>query len=389
MNINIKPVIHNLCLFMLTLFGLNAQAQFNQVALEHRLRPDSLSRGFSVDLYNFNFVRNYEFFNNLQDGYTLYGTQLMPQLVYSPNAHLLLSAGAYFRKDFGSRGIYEIEPLFSLKYNKDNLTLIFGALEGNVNHRYVDPLFDLERKLVSPIEYGTQLVIEKKNLFIDTWISWEKMIYKPSPVQEVISGGISAERTITDKNNFKVSLPVQFIATHEGGQIDTGNTPPLTTLFNGAVGIKLRKTLSGNGAFRDVFTDNYLIAYKDFSPIKRRAFESGLGVWLNVGVTTKIGTFVASYLDASGFISIKGMPLLQSVSQNVNHPGYAEKNRKVFMLRHSMQKELVKNLFLDLRLEPHINLNSPGANRIDFSNSIFLSYKQQFSLQSKKGSLSK
>ncbi|RYY11482.1 MAG: hypothetical protein EOO04_35150, partial [Chitinophagaceae bacterium] len=329
-------------LTILLILPVFSWAQFSQRAFEYRVRPDSSVTGsLQFHLENFNYVRNYEFFNQFQDGYTLYGAQLMPQFVYQAHANLAVIGGAYLRKDFGAKGFFDIQPLISLKYQKNSTTLIFGALEGNVQHRYIDPLFDLERKITNPLEYGTQLILQKERFFMDTWISWEQMIYKPSPIQEVISGGVSAEQLLSDKNGLRFSLPVQFVATHEGGQIDTGLTLPLTTLFNGAVGFKLRKQLSADGKIKDIFTENYLVGYKDFSPIKRRAFQGGSGIWLNAGITTSIGTFVASYWQGNGFISIKGMPLFQSVSQNINYPGYAEKSRKVLMIRHSMQKELL------------------------------------------------
>ncbi|MDQ7949449.1 MAG: hypothetical protein REI93_11410, partial [Pedobacter sp.] len=58
-------------------------AQLPNVDLFNRIRPaDSLNKELHFNLYNFNYVRNYEYSNKFHDGYTLYGTQLMPQLVY-------------------------------------------------------------------------------------------------------------------------------------------------------------------------------------------------------------------------------------------------------------------------------------------------------------------
>jgi hypothetical protein len=37
-------------------------------------------------------------------------------------------------------------------------------------------LFNVKRKITSPIEYGTQLLIEKEKFTPDTWIAWQKMI---------------------------------------------------------------------------------------------------------------------------------------------------------------------------------------------------------------------
>ncbi|RZJ66346.1 MAG: hypothetical protein EOO47_25425, partial [Flavobacterium sp.] len=138
-------------------FAFGARAQFNNEAIYNRIRPaDSLEKELHLNFYNFNYVRNYEYSNKFHDGYTLYGTQIEPQLVYYANPNLAITAGAYLRKDFGNEGIYDAKPLFSLKYHKRNLTLVFGSLEGNIQHNYIEPIYNFERKITSPIEYGTQ-----------------------------------------------------------------------------------------------------------------------------------------------------------------------------------------------------------------------------------------
>ena len=118
-----------LLLFLIILVSFTAKAQFNNEAIYNRIRPsDSLNKELHFNFYNFNYVRNYEYSNNFHDGYTLYGTQLEPKLVYYAHPNLAITAGAYLRKDFGNEGVYDTKPLFNLTYKKRNLTLIFGSL---------------------------------------------------------------------------------------------------------------------------------------------------------------------------------------------------------------------------------------------------------------------
>ena len=125
-----------------------SKAQLLNDSLEYRIRPDSLKTGeLHLSINNFNYLRNYEYFNKIQDGYTLFGAQLEPQLVYYAHPRLAVTAGVHLRKDFGGRGIYKTYPLFSIKYQKGNTTLINGVLEGNIHHRMVEPLFDFEKKI--------------------------------------------------------------------------------------------------------------------------------------------------------------------------------------------------------------------------------------------------
>ncbi|SDG32760.1 hypothetical protein SAMN05421827_105154 [Pedobacter terrae] len=355
-----------------------ASAQFNQSAFENRIRPDSsLTNEVHFNFYNLNYVRNYEYTNDFHDGYTLYGTQLQPQLVYYAHPNLAITAGAFIRKDFGRNGISDAKPLFSVKYHKRNLTLIFGSLEGNIQHKYIEPLYDFERILTTPIEYGTQLLVERKRFTLDAWIAWQKMIYKGDPTKEEIIGGLSTESFLIKNDEWKLSIPAQFLAFHQGGQIDVLKEIPITTMFNGATGIKLHKDINSN--IKQVYTDNYVAVYKDFSPDKRRAYQGGFGLWLNAGVESKWGSLVASYWKGNNFISIKGMPLYESVSDNLYSPGLRQSSRNIVSLRYAYQKELIPHLYLDVRFEPHIDLDHTDK-QLQFNHSFFLTYKQDFKL---------
>ncbi|WP_443946087.1 hypothetical protein ACJVDH_02970 [Pedobacter sp. AW1-32] len=353
-------------------------AQFDQTAIENRIRPDSsLTNEVHFNFYNFNYVRNYEYTNDFHDGYTLYGTQLQPQLVYYAHPNLAITAGAFIRKDFGRNGITDAKPLFSLKYHKRNLTLIFGSLEGGIQHKYIEPLYDFERTITNPIEYGTQLLVERKKFNLDAWIAWQKMIYTGEAAKEEIIGGLSTETTLAENNGWKFSVPAQFLVFHQGGQIDILKEIPITTMFNGAAGFKLHKKIGAN--VKEIYTDNYVAAYKDFSPDKRRAYEGGFGLWLNAGVVSKWGSLVATYWKGNNFISIKGMPLYESVSSNLYTNGLKQSGRNIVALRYAYQQELLPHLYLDVRFEPHVDLDNTDK-QLQFNHSFFLTYKQDFKL---------
>lgn len=359
-----------------------ASAQLPNDSLEYRIRPDSLRTGeLYLSIHNFNFLRNYEFFNNIQDGYTLYGAQLEPQLVYYAHPKLSLSAGIHLRKDFGGKGIYRTYPLFSIKYQSGHTSLINGVLEGNIHHRFIEPLFDFERKITNPVEYGTQVVINKPSLFLDAYVNWNNMIYKPSGEQEQIFAGGSSDITLKRTGRFKLSLPVQLIIFHQGGQIDTLDKP-LKTFFNGAAGIKLNYITGG--FIRSVNTENYLVGFNDHSSTKQQAYSNGKGLFLNAGVESRLGSLILSYWNGDRFISSAGMPLYQSVSNKIAHEGYTEKQRQLIFIRYVYQRELVPHFYLDFRVEPVIDLKSPESDPVEFYHSFFLSYRQEFRLTKKK-----
>lgn len=356
-----------------------SQAQILNDSLEYRIRPDSLKTGeLHLSIYNFNYLRNYEYFNKIQDGYTLFGAQLEPQIIYYVHPRLAVTAGVHVRKDFGGRGIYRTYPLFSIKYQRGNTTLINGVLEGNINHRLLDPIYDFEKKITEPVEYGTQFIINSKSIFLDAFINWKRMIYKPSPNQEQILGGLSSEFNLIKNSSITLSLPLQFTAFHQGGQIDIVDDP-LQTVVNTALGFKLKIPL--NGWLRNFRTEIYLLSYKDFSFTNIRAYSRGHGWYLNAGFDSKYGSLMGTIWNGMSFISTEGMPLYQSVSQHIANAGYTEQNRRLFILRYSYQKKLIPNLYLDFRFEPLIDLNeAAGSRKIEFSNSSFLMYKQELRL---------
>lgn len=362
-------------------FFLSSQllyGQFDNTALENRIRPDSAATGeIHFNFYNFNFVRNYEYTNAFHDGYTLYGTQIQPQVVYYAHPNLAVTMGVLMRKDFGNSGIHDYQPLFNLKYHKRHLTLAFGNLEGNIMHRYIEPIYDFERIIIDPVEYGTQLIIERDRFKLDAWIAWQHMIYRGDAEKEEILGGLSLEGTVAEFNGWKFSLPAQFLAHHRGGQIDELKDVPVTTIFNGATGFKIHKTLKGH--VKEIYTDNYIVGYTDLSKSRTQAFNGGFGVWLNAGVDSKFGSLLATYWNGNNFVTIKGMPLYSSVSHNLYNDGFRQNHRNIISLRYAYQKELVPNLYLDVRFEPHIDLDHPDK-QLQFNHSFFLIYKKDFKI---------
>lgn len=369
--------------FFCALAAVSVKAQLDNSYLYNRIRPaDSLTKEIHLNLYNFNYVRNYEYSNNFHDGYTLYGTQLEPQLVYYAHPNLAITAGAYLRKDFGNdKGLYDAKPLFNVKYSKNDLTLVFGSLEGNIQHNYIEPIYNFERKIKTPIEYGTQLLVNKEKFDLDAWIAWQKMIYTGDAAKEEIVGGFTTDITLIKNESWKLTVPAQMLVYHQGGQIDVLKEIPISTLFNGATGFTLSRKIGYN--VKQVYTNNYIAAYQDFSPTKTRAYQGGFGLWLNAGIDTRLGNFSTSYWKGNNFITIKGMPLYQSVSDNLYEKGYTENKRQILMFRYQYLKELVPNFFLDVRFEPHFDLQHSSSN-LQFNHSFFLTYKQDFKLFSTK-----
>jgi len=350
-------------------------AQLNNQALEKKLevKPEyEHDLRFGVDILGFN--RNNEYTNDIADGYTLFGYHLNPKLVYFPAKFVRLEAGVLLWKDFGTTNYRRVLPTFTLKLQKPHYQFLFGNLQANVSHRYIEPLYDFEKVINDPLENGVQFIWQRDKLYLDAWIDWQRMIYPGDPFQEEIEGGLSAEQRLWQhENGWRLGLPFQFTVQHKGGQIDASELP-LVTRFNGAAGLKLEKKLPSR-FWKALRTENYYLVYKDFSPSKLAPFTSGSGLYLNVGADTKGPNVLLSYWRGNGYIAEQGGRLFQSASTTYSHPDYLEKNRELLILRFSYDVLLTDDLTLTLRLEPLYDFNNP---QLEFSHGLYLHFNTDF-----------
>jgi len=238
----------------------------------------------NFSLYNLNFNKNNEYFNSIHEGYTLFGTQLFPKLVYSPSEKISLEGGVFLLNDFGRKNFSDIDPVFTLRYHTNHLQLLFGNISSDHAHRMIHPLFDFERAIHNRVENGSQILLDFPFLWTDGWMNWEKYIEHGDPFREEFTAGLSTVfKTVekTEGNQFK--LPVQLMFTHKGGQIDT-DPSPLETFFNAASGISNQYTLTNGTKYS--FSLFYAI-YRDLSPAKLTPFHLGDGWLSELDINTK------------------------------------------------------------------------------------------------------
>ncbi len=381
--------------FVLGLMLLHATlfAQINNSTLSDEININPNDSGkFAVQITNLNYLRNTEYFNKIEVGRTLFGAQLHPRLSYQPNAFTTLQAGVFLRTDFGATPtINQIIPTFSLKIKSKNYkrAFIFGTLEGALAHQLIEPLFDINSAILRRIENGAQFKINTKNVWLDTWINWEKFIERGSPYKEQFTVGVNLNVNILQKiaidlgtdsvmlNNpiinhknlkkYYALKPVfQFTAHHRGGQIDA-DTSNMVMQFNGALGMQY-----GFGKLNDyhVQAEMYGVFYKENTNSGYYPYRKGNGIFAHVSITKKAFTFAPSFWRGKGFIADRGTSIYQSVS--VDKPGYTEKMRNLFFLRMFYTQKLAPDLLLNVRFEPFLDMRSKA---LDYSYSVYLSYR--------------
>lgn len=364
-----------------------AAAQLNNETLSDKiiLNPtDSGHWGFSFS--NFNYLRNTEYFNNIELGRTLFGYQLNPSLFIQPNEKMKLQGGVFVRTDFGGINPYtQVIPTLSLKFQTGNFAFTFGTLEGALSHRIVEPMFDINASIERRIENGFDVRYERnstscrrkrfpfpeRNTFLNAWINWEKFIERGSPYKEGFTAGVNL--TPGFLSNSIGILPVfQSMITHRGGQIDS-DTTPMTMQANTAIGLKYPLMMASK---HRVMPELYYLNYSETTRSGLFPYRSGNAWYANLyyrmGSQSRIDgfTLMLSYFNGNKFIAPRGTPLYQSVS--TDKPGLTETKRELLFVRFIYQKKIFDQLELDARLEPVYDVK----NKIfDYSYSLYLTYR--------------
>lgn len=347
---------------------------FNQQASSGK--QEGMAGDLRFSLRSFTFFKDNEYFNRIIEGYTLFGTQLNPQLVYYPTANLRLEGGVFLWKDFGNARLRQVRPTFRATYTKGSSEFIFGNIRPHLNHGYIEPLFNFERVILKPLEEGLQYRYVSKRVGVDGWVDWQRQQYRYSNYQEEIAGGLSGSVRLTSDNSpVAVSLPVQFTATHRGGQIDTIDRP-LQTLFNGATGVEARYQLPTHPTTA-LRVQAYGTGYYDKSFEHQLPYRRGSGLYLNATAETRYLNVMLSYWQGQRFLSPLGGDLYQSASRSVANPTYTEPRRRILIVRLLRDFSLGEAAAITVRLEP---VHDFEEKKTDFAAGIYLNFRQEWLL---------
>ena len=329
-----------------------------------------------LSVHAFTFFKDNEYFNDIVEGYTLFGTQLNPQLVYYPVANLRLEGGVFLWKDFGTPQLRQVRPTFRATWRVKNHQFILGNILPNLNHQYIEPLFDFERVMLKPLEEGVQYRYTGSRLFLDVWVDWLKQEYPGVAYQEQIAGGLSSRYRLTSNQSpVSISIPFQFTARHHGGQIDTLHAP-IQTLFNYATGV-VTKSYIGGRIFQAVRLDAYGLLYDDHSFTYRLPFQRGRALYLNGTLETRYADLMLSYWQGHQFYAPFGGPYYQSIASRYGTPGYTEADRRLLYLRLLRDFRISDAAALTVRVEPVYDFN---RSLLDFSFGVYLNFRQEWLL---------
>ncbi len=325
-----KKVIVSLCILLQIQLFARAQSPVDFFA--PGIPEDSLSakQKLTFDLEGLVFFRNNEYFNDFVEGYTLPGWWMQPALTYNFSENTQLSAGINLLKFHGQEDFFELQPVLTFRHNfTPEFFLQIGNLEGHLHHALPEPLYGYERALTQNVEQGMQLQYESRKIFTDFWVNWEQFIWFGDTLQEQFSAGVSSKIALFNTGSFHFSLPVYFLFTHQGGQINTTDRS-IETLMNASSGLKISYIAAGSRISSIHFRNLYFI-YQNNSSNNRQAFTEGDAFFSTLELVVKPVFLELGYWRGNKFVAPRGEPLFMSI--NAENPLMNQKKRELFTSR--------------------------------------------------------
>ena len=303
------------------------------------------------------FVDN-EFSGPVVDGYTLPGAWVAPRLAYDPLPAIHLELGAYAAFFNGAsrypnyayhdiaawkgtqyqKGLHAL-PWFRADARVGCLAVTIGTLHRDTCdaggaprqalHGLSPVLYNAEALHSADPETGAQLQVALPSYSLDLWIDWQSFIFRLDTHQEAFTVGLTQEVLLTSPAapaGLRLTLPVQALFQHRGGEIDdTGKGAQ--TFCNFAAGLR-----AGWQPRRGALTSFGGEALALYDTQQKRGYwpwPRGWGLWLSGGVqlwermNCRLG-----YFYGRDFGSIFGSPHFATLSLRTGqsyghaHTGY-------------------------------------------------------------------
>lgn len=359
----------------------------------------------SVEIDNLSFFKDNEYSGFFMKGYTLPGLWLQGKAVYYPLANLKLEAGVHILRYWGAnhypnmayhdiakwkgdqyrKGVHVLPLIRAQVALSSHVNIILGHLYGGANHNLIDPLYAPELNLTADPEMGLQLLYNSRHFDMDAWVNWESFIFRGDTHQEAFTVGLSSRVKLNDpKSDFHFYLPVQGLAQHRGGEIDTIASNSVQTLMNGAVGVGgIWNT--GHKIFKSVNLEIDATGYYQQAG-KIWPFDNGYGVYARATADIYDFRIKASYWQCDNFISMFGTSFYGAVS--TKRAGVTFDNPAMAYIGLEYSRVLGKgfSLGVDLDVFQHFasTLNDPeaGSSKVgsatSFSAGIYLRINPTF-----------
>lgn len=384
--LNISCLRISLCLLFClagTSFIYTLYAQIPDRVFKTDFRIDPEKKGeLSVEFDNLSFFKDDEYTGSFMKGYTLPGLWLQAKAVYYPLEMLKLEAGVHLQRFWGAnrypnmayqdiahwkgdqyqKGFHALPWFRAQVALSDHVNIVLGDLYGAANHNLIEPLYNPELNMVADPEMGLQLLYNSCRFDLDVWVNWESFIFREDIHQEAFTVGLSTRFKFNDPDSrFHFYAPLQVLAQHRGGEIDTILTNSVQTLMNGAVGIG-GVWNTGHKIFKSVNVELDVAGYYQQAG-KLWPFDNGYGVYARASADIYDFRVKTSYWRCHQFISMFGSPFYGAVSTSDEGLTFDDPSCVYFGLEYL--RELAKgfSLGIDLDIYEHLPVVFRGTEQ--------------------------
>lgn len=382
--------------FLLLSGGVSGQMQQKWFVSDPKINPER-NQDLLVEIDNADFFKNNEYVSDISKGYTLGGFWIIPKLVYFPSKNTKLEFGWYLLQYLGANhypapspalvpdslnashpGKFRNKAFLRIQWSPlPDFHVVLGSLYGGANHGLIEPLYQWERYFSANPEDGVQLIYKRPSLKADLWINWQNFIFKNDPYLEQFVMGLSAEFIFTrPEKSWQLSMPIQFLGKHFGGQIDRTDFGTVSA-GNGAVGFKAVKNF-GRKYLNSFSASAYGLFYSELGT-KKLPYSTGNGVFGLMELDADPFFVHLGYWSSCQFISIEGEPLLQSLSYMDNSTLF--RNREVVLAKAGFNKQVCKGLSVGAYFEGYYVRNRSEFN---YTYGLHMRFNQQFFLKKLK-----
>jgi hypothetical protein len=352
--------------------------QIKSPYVHHKEFNQANSNKLFLRFENLNFVKNNEYNGEFSEGATWIGYVATPKLVYSPSSNFRIEAGVRLQKYSGRENFTESEPVFSAIYKpSDKIEFIMGSLNQNNNHNLSEPIFEPERYFMETAENGFQFLYNTNNFQFQTWINWEQFILENDPFQERFTFGLSGNWKLNQSQRFNLSIPLETIITHRGGEID-GSDGTVQTVANYGSGLVFEKQIENFG-IKSWYVKAMAYYFSDNSSKQEFIFDKGHALYPQIGFTTKNSHLNLGYWNAYHFASSRGSKLFQSVA--IDTPGYFEDRRELATLNYYHEHKIANGIHFGGKIDVYYDLKNSKEN---WAAAIYLRINGDFFLKKVK-----
>ena len=135
--------------------ALNASTLHNQVFKEYSI-SNAQAGDVYLELETLGFFKNNEYFHEFVDGFSLFGFNPKPKIVFFLSPEWSLEFGLSSIWHFGKNRWRQTEPIGTVRWESNGNRFLFGSIENANKHQLIEPLSAFELRLTQPVENGLQ-----------------------------------------------------------------------------------------------------------------------------------------------------------------------------------------------------------------------------------------